>query len=170
MIYFFLFFSVETVLETKAINSYNMFAKFIFPKNQTKKKHIEFFKKNSTLPFPQTKTQKPFTTWDCLLFFWGSFLAPDPPRSRLLHHRPSRRPCIFINQYMSGWWLNRWTNPSEKYASNWLHLPNKGWKFQKSLSCHHLDVYIRYQLIQDCIFACHFPHFLRIFFKEAQVV
>ena len=54
----FTFFS-WTVLEKKAINSYQHVCQILSSqKNQTKKKHIEFLlKKNSTLPLPQKKTK-----------------------------------------------------------------------------------------------------------------
>ena len=40
---------------------------------------------------------------------------------------------------ITGWWFQ----PLWKIcSSNWVHLPQfSGWKFQKSLSCHHLDRY-----------------------------
>ena len=46
----------------------------------------------------------------------------------------------------SGWWLNQ---PLWKICSSkWVHLPQgSGWKFQKYLSCHHLDKRFVLQLV-----------------------
>ena len=51
--------------------------------------------------------------------------------TRFHQRSPSRemwqKPC----EYLPRWWLNRWTNPSEKYSSKWVHLPqSSGWKLK----------------------------------------
>ena len=84
----------------------------------------------ATLPFGSQQTHG-FATLRCKRKKWTNNIVPNGGLKKKWVALVEAK-----NELVGGW-----TNPSEKIClSKWVHLPQvSGWKFQKSLSCHHLD-------------------------------